>query len=448
MPAHAMEPRYLQKILFGPPGCGKSHAVRQLAQQRLGLHGQDDALIEATFHPEYGYGDFVAKLLPQSRIQQQEFELSQEPDKGWNGLRLREVHDGARIEYRIHAGPLLKALARAYTGDGPVLLAIDEINRGNCAQIFGDMFQLLDRDAEGWSQYAIDLSDLHRAALETELERLGKTLADLPEKVAVSVDAKGIPRIKLRLPPQLSLIGTMNTSDESVYYMDTAFKRRWDFEHMPWQGAGDDEAMQTQRDALLEGTPHRWVDFLSHLNSHIAETFAGRNVDDKQIGLWFLRNNQTERNKALTALRDSLRPLINTELQSEWVKVFPGAENYDLGRNLRVASISSAYKKHGAEWPEADIDPTRPQRLAQTLIDSLNRQIHPIEIPREAIRNKLMFFLWDNVFSRDSEPLAQLVLAQDAEAKPPRTFGDFATDDNLARMIDTLMAATPATTQT
>ena len=82
--------------------------MRQLAQQRLGLHGQDDALIEATFHPEYGYGDFVAKLLPQSRIQQQEFELSQEPDKGWNGLRLREVHDGARIEYRIHAGPLLR----------------------------------------------------------------------------------------------------------------------------------------------------------------------------------------------------------------------------------------------------------------------------------------------------------------------------------------------------
>ena len=63
-----------------------------------------------------------------------------------------------------------------------MLLAIDEINRGNCAQIFGDMFQLLDRDAEGWSQYAIDLGDLHRAALETELERLGKTLADLPEK--------------------------------------------------------------------------------------------------------------------------------------------------------------------------------------------------------------------------------------------------------------------------
>ena len=62
--------------------------------------------------------------------------------------------------------------------------------------------------------------------------------------------------------------------------------------------------MQTQRDALLEGTPHRWVDFLSRLNSHIAETFAGRNVDDKQIGLWFLRNNQTGRNKALTALRE------------------------------------------------------------------------------------------------------------------------------------------------
>ena len=118
-----------------------------------------------------------------------------------------------------------------------MLLAIDEINRGNCAQIFGDMFQLLDRDAEGWSQYAIDLSDLHRAALETELERLGKTLADLPEKSPSRSTPRAFPA-SLRLPPQLSLIGTMNTSDESVYYMDTAFKRRWDFEHMPWQGAG------------------------------------------------------------------------------------------------------------------------------------------------------------------------------------------------------------------
>ena len=81
-------------------------------------------------------------------------------------------------------------------------------------------------------------------------------------------------------------------------------------------------------------------------------------MDDKQIGLWFLRNNQTG-NKALTALRESLRPLINTELQSKAGQVFPGAENYDLGRNLKVASISSAYKKHGADWPEADIDPVR-----------------------------------------------------------------------------------------
>ena len=123
----------------------------------------------------------------------------------------------------------------------------------------------------------------------------------------------------------------MNTSDESVYYMDTAFKRRWDFEHMPWQGAGGRRGHANATGRAARRHPHRWVDFLSRLNSHIAETFAGRNVDDKQIGLWFLRNNQTGRNKALTALRESLRPLISPELQSEWVKVFPGAENYDLG---------------------------------------------------------------------------------------------------------------------
>jgi len=253
----------MQKIFFGPPGCGKSFYVRQVAIDDLEIAETPGALennpnmIETTFHPEYGYGDFVAKLLPQTL----------------NG----------EIKYNIHAGPLIKALARAYAGEKHVLLVIDEINRGNCAQIFGDIFQLLDRKDTGWSEYGVDPSDLVMGAL---LSMFGKEKEQLPKELEVKGGDGKVTGYKLRLPPNLSLIGTMNTSDESVYYMDTAFKRRWDFKFMPWNGR---DAPESQEGAEIGSTGYTWLQFLDKLNTFIGHEFKGRNVDDKQVGIWFLK---------------------------------------------------------------------------------------------------------------------------------------------------------------
>lgn len=145
----------------------------------------------------------------------------------------------------------MRALAKAYSNwlkDGGkkenVLLVIDEINRGNSAAIFGTAFQLLDREQNGWSSYEVNLSEMEYAELLTQIgfkktvtingERTvtwrleGKLLGDV-----CTGDLAGLAENKIKLPPNLSIVGTMNTSDESIYYMDSAFKRRWSWEYVP-----------------------------------------------------------------------------------------------------------------------------------------------------------------------------------------------------------------------
>lgn len=402
----------LQKIFFGPPGCGKSYRVRQEAEETLGIVGKNNPnMIETTFHPEYSYGDFVAKLLPQTPLHRE------------NGSPV--------IEYVIHVGPLIKALARAYADPGQtVLFVIDEINRGNCAQIFGDTFQLLDRRGDGWSEYGIDLSRLTKDSLMQELKIHGKTLGDLVP------DYKGEIGDKLRLPPNLSIIGTMNTSDESVYYMDTAFKRRWDFEYMPWQGTTD--TPKWQENALIEGAEHTWCDFLEKLNAFIANEFKGRNVDDKQVGIWFLKAIHP----VLMALRMKLERLRGNGLKISWVKEFPSASNAVEDKNTEQVAPKFVHENvagaiRGISEKQYPNLIGNPEELADKLIrylDTLNAKelIGEPKITHDKVKNKLMFFLWDNVFSRDREPLERLI----NPAKKLRTFGEFASEQNVTAFIN------------
>lgn len=450
-------PMPMQKIFFGPPGCGKSYRVRQEAESKLNIAGKNKSnLIETTFHPEYGYGDFVAKLLPQSR----------------------EVEGKSLIEYRIHAGPLIKALARAYAEpQQSVLLVIDEINRGNCAQIFGDIFQLLDRDDEGRSEYGIDPSDLIKAALKQELEPFWKRLVE--KKQALEKSLKDIPNLetlkpklfeqkqyelklleenleylpetlkaidgndyKLHLLPNLSLIGTMNTSDESVYYMDTAFKRRWDFEYMPWGGA--EEVPDFQMKAKIEGTDHTWHDFLGSLNRFIAFAFNGRNLDDKQVGIWFLKTEEsTVSPEKFTQLKEALEKLKNQSDLEKWKAYFPRALPYTEEPNekrLLSNSIRSDLKNtHGIVCVGFNYSPL-PTELAKALLDFINEpnaKVRAFVIAPAAIKNKLLFFLWDNVFSRNRTPLHDLLEKGGAKESKPVTFGDFS--EEIAAFIDGVM---------
>ena len=197
------------------PGSGKSHKVHEnIIKNELAISNSKN-IISTVFHPEYSYGDFMGKLLPITNSKKQ-------------------------VEYNYFEGFFLKALAQAYksilnntSGNTSVVLIIDEINRGNSAAIFGTVFQLLDRNNEGWSSYSINISDMEFNKLieliglekdynsETYRRQGSKDGYETLEDIIKETDLENIAfsNKEIRIPPNLSIIGTMNTSDESIYYM-------------------------------------------------------------------------------------------------------------------------------------------------------------------------------------------------------------------------------------
>lgn len=237
----------LQKIYFGNPGSGKSYKVETDTRGKK--------VFRTTFHPDSDYSTFVGTYKPLS--------------------------DGTSIRYTFVPQTFTNAYIEAYKDiDTPVYLIIEEINRGNCAQIFGDLFQLLDRRNDGYSEYPInadkDLSDYIR----TELAR--------HKDIDPDIESEGIEDGKLRLPPNLHILATMNTSDQSLFPMDSAFKRRWDWEYVPIQYEG---ATSDQFTVTLSGKQFRWIDFLKAVNDRIRRVTES---EDKQLGNYFIKFNIDE----------------------------------------------------------------------------------------------------------------------------------------------------------
>ena len=158
-------------LLYGVPGCGKSHTIK------TEYCNDDEHMERAVFHPDYTYSDFVGQILP-------------------------KVDEG-RVEYRFEPGPFTRILKKAIeTPTDSFYLVVEEINRGNAPAIFGDVFQLLDRDENGQSEYGVS-----------------------NENIANYV--YGNATTKIKIPNNLYVLATMNTSDQNVFTLDTAFKRRW-----------------------------------------------------------------------------------------------------------------------------------------------------------------------------------------------------------------------------
>ena len=224
-----------QKIFFGAPGTGKSFKVNEAIQNQQ--------VFRTTFHPDYDYAQFVGAY---------------KPKKVGDAITYSFVPQVFAKAYAAAWTQYYKA-GKASTTENQVYLVIEEINRGNCAQIFGDIFQLLDRD--GFSQYAIDAD------------------CDFAEWLKEN----GIGDGKLKLPPNLNILATMNTSDQSLFPMDSAFKRRFDWEYVPISFEGKDAA-KYQID--IDGSQYSWQDFVETVNEKILDLTES---EDKQLGEFFIK---------------------------------------------------------------------------------------------------------------------------------------------------------------
>ena len=281
----------LQKILFGSPGTGKSYKIdKVIIPNSLEINNDEkhENVIKTVFHPEYTYGDFVGKLMPITR--------------------------SGKVEYHFYEGDFLKALGQAYkniikvNGDVDkaqhVALVIDEINRGNSSAIFGSVFQLLDRDNDGWSSYAINVNEITftkiveitLGAISVEFDSKhnnfhisyagrseDKTRNDLKQELTgTKIDLTN--RI-IAIPPNLSILATMNTSDSSIYYMDSAFKRRWEWEFI------DINSESICKEGIAFENESNWNDFRVNLNKFIKSNHKHiRGIEDKQVGKYFIKD--------------------------------------------------------------------------------------------------------------------------------------------------------------
>ena len=280
----------LQQIYYGAPGTGKSKAIKDLT------FGED--VIRTTFHPDSDYASFVGTYKPIT----EEVDLRDCYGKKVIDDDTKEVVKEERIAYKFIPQAFLEAYVKAWKklGSGKKqYLIIEEINRGNCAQIFGDLFQLLDRNEYGFSDYPIVADKDMQKYLEKEFEGWEITNKDkinqfYGEANMVSLIMKGE---RLVLPSNLYIWATMNTSDQSLFPIDSAFKRRWDWKYVPIR-EGRDKATNAPLNWYINtgDKQYDWWSFISQVNKLIGSL---TNSEDKKLGYFFCKAKDGEINADL-----------------------------------------------------------------------------------------------------------------------------------------------------
>lgn len=250
----------LQQIFYGAPGTGKSHEVKKITGE---LDGDKPNVFRTTFHPDTDYASFVGCYKPI---------MKPVPDK-YQAVAGRDED----IAYEFVPQAFTDAYVYAYNHeDEPTYLVIEEINRGNCAQIFGDLFQLLDRNENGISDYKIKAD-----------KDLAKYLKDGNDEEgnAILANKAGIKDGKLCLPSNLYILATMNTSDQSLFPIDSAFKRRWNWEYV---AIDYNESKSSEFTITIGASTFKWVDFIMEVNQRI---FDLTQSEDKQMGNFFIKSS-------------------------------------------------------------------------------------------------------------------------------------------------------------
>ncbi len=265
-----------QQIFYGAPGTGKSHTINE--------ETKDEDVIRTTFHPDTDYSTFVGAYKPTTK------EVELRDLSGHKVVENGEIVKEERIIYEFVAQSFLQAYVSAWkkyadANEGEPqkqFLVIEEINRGNCAQIFGDLFQLLDRNDYGFSDYPIKAD----ADMKRQLQKAfaGLVIAQ-KDKINAMYEGKDIVSQVLNgdillLPNNLYIWATMNTSDQSLFPIDSAFKRRWDWTYMPISDAEKNWIIE------VDGNNYDWWLFLEKINEKIGST---TNSEDKKLGYFFCK---------------------------------------------------------------------------------------------------------------------------------------------------------------
>lgn len=242
---------FAENVLFyGVPGCGKSYSVEQMYENQV---TNNQCKVRVVFHPDYTYSDFVGQLMPV---------LKEVPNA--------QGEKEEKLQYKFVPGPFTRILDVAYANHKEkCLLIIEELNRGNAPAIFGEIFQLLDRNDDGSSKYAIYNSDI---ANEVHKDKL----------------------CPIKLPPNLTIVATMNTSDQNVFTMDTAFQRRWEMKHIPNKFDKDDQTI-AHSNKKLPNSEISWGVFAQTVNKKMNTANLGfGGTEDKSLGVYFATDNDLD----------------------------------------------------------------------------------------------------------------------------------------------------------
>lgn len=246
-------------LLYGVPGCGKSYKVEDEYESKI---TNEQCKVRVVFHPDYTYSDFIGQLMPVLK----EVENAQ-------GVKEN------KLQYEFVPGPITKIIKKAYEEpEQKCLLIIEELNRGNAPAIFGEIFQLLDRKDNGESKYGIYNADIAKYAY-----------GGLPKNQGIAIDV--IANTPIKLPSNLTIVATMNTSDQNVFTMDTAFQRRWQMEHIP--NKFDFNTAHVNKH--LPNSEISWGAFAQTINKkmHTANLGFG-GTEDKSLGVYFATDNDLD----------------------------------------------------------------------------------------------------------------------------------------------------------
>ena len=254
-----------QLICYGAPGTGKSHCIKKETDE----WEKKGRVVRTTFHPDSDYSTFVGAYKPTTESVQR-YDIYNKPITKDGQPVMEQI-----ITYEFVEQAFLQAYIDAWRNRNEYeFLIIEEINRGNCAQIFGDLFQLLDRGNDGYSEYSI---------------RADKDLQKHLSKAFEDIDIEDYPNIKngkeLLLPSNLYIRATMNTSDQSLFPIDSAFKRRWDWKYVPI-AKGNDNGVELDWEIAIDSEKYDWWEFIKTVNKHI---FGTTNSEDKQLGFFFCK---------------------------------------------------------------------------------------------------------------------------------------------------------------